>query len=413
MNNRIKSSYIGKLWRTVLACALIVWLAYGLRFSTFNMLAVSITEDLGIARSAFTLSITFRYLTAFVLSLAFGRLIGKLGIMKCLVIGLITTAAGEYIFSVGSSLPVFYIAGAVSGIGYALASNPIAVLIVNKRFVNHRGLIMGATSAVSGLGQALFNPVVGLLATHWGWRSVYLCSTAIVLFFGLIIVFFLRADEKYCLTGDCTPEGDNGASRQGLELGQIVRSVKFWFLMLTGFLIGVAATGSYLIFPSHAQQDGLSLLFVTSVLGITMPIGNIVGKLLFGALADRWGAGRAALLPFGANIVGVVAAVFMAPSLAPIAVVASLGIGFGISAPNLVPSLWVSELFGQKNSASILGYLMAFVMVGSAVTMPFSNLLFEKAGSYAPALVVHAVSLAVILIINLAVMNKKAKRPSI
>jgi MFS family permease len=195
-----------------------------------------------------------------------------------------------------------------------------------------------------------------------------------------------------------------------MDMRQIVRSVRFWFLMLTGFLIGVAATGSYLIFPSHAQQDGLSLLFVTSVLGVTMPLGNIIGKLIFGALTDRWGAGRAALIPFGANLVGVVAAVFMAPSAAPLAVVASLGIGFGISAPNLVPSLWVSELFGRKNSASILGYLMAFIMAGNAVTMPFSNLLFEKASSYAPALFVHAVSLGVILILNLSVLSRKSKR---
>ena len=408
MKNRFE--YIGKLWRTVLACALIVWLAYGLRFSTFNMLAVSITDDLGIARSSFTLSITFRYLTAFLLSLVFGRIIEKLGIMKCLIIGLITTAVGEYLFSVGSTLPVFYLAGAVSGIGYALASNPVAVLIVNKRFVSHRGLIMGATSAVSGLGQALFNPVVGLLATQWGWRSVYLCSTAIVLFFGLIIVFFLRADEKYCLSGDCTTESANGMDKKGLEVGQIVRTVQFWFLMLTGILIGIAATGSYLIFPSHAQQDGLSLLFVTSVLGVTMPLGNIIGKLVFGTLADRWGAGRAALIPFGANLIGVLAAVFMEPSIAPLAIVASIGIGFGISAPNLVPSLWISELFGQKSSASILGYMMACVMIGSAVAMPFSNLLFEKAESYTPALVVHAVSITVILIINLSILSRKSKR---
>ncbi len=410
MKDSFKVSYIGKLWRTVLACALIVWLAYGLRFSTFNMLAVSITEDLEISRSAFTLSITFRYITAFLLSLAFGRIIEKFGIMICLIIGLLTTAVGEYIFSIGNTLPVFYIAGAVSGIGYALASNPVAVLIVNKRFASHRGIIMGATSAVSGLGQALFNPVVGFLATSWGWRSVYLCSMAIVLFFGFLIVFFLRADEKYCMTGDCSQEDGGGKDKQGLEVGQIVRSVRFWFLMVTGFLIGIAATGSYLIFPSHAQQDGLSLLFVTSVLGVTMPIGNIVGKLVFGAFTDRWGAGRAATIIFGANLVGVLAAVFMEPSLTPIAVVASLGIGIGISAPNLVPSLWVTELFGQKNSASILGYLMAAVVVGSAATMPFSNLLFESAGSYTPALIVHTACLTVILIINLTILGRKARQ---
>ena len=172
---------------------------------------------------------------------------------------------------------------------------------------------MGSTSAVSGLGQALFNPIVGLLATRWGWRSVYLCSMAIVLFFGLIIIFFLRADEKHCRTGDCDEEGASDFDSQGMEVRQIVRTVRFWFLMLTGFLIGIAATGSYLIFPSHAQQDGLSLLFVTSVLGVTMPLGNIVGKLVFGALTDRWGAGRAALIPFGANLIGVVAAVLMDP----------------------------------------------------------------------------------------------------
>jgi hypothetical protein len=42
--------------------------------------------------------------------------------------------------------------------------------------------------------------------------------------------------------------------------------------------------------------------------------------------------------------------------------------------------------------------------------MPFSNLLFEKAGSYAPALIVHAVSLTAILVINLTLLRVKSKR---
>lgn len=402
-------AYIGRYWRTVVACALIVWLAYGLRFSTFNMLVIKITDDLHIARSAFTLSITFRYLTAFLLSLAFGRLVHRFGIMACLIIGLTTTAIGEYMFSIGNSLPVFYAAGAVSGIGYALASSPAAVLFVNKKFVYYRGLIMGTTSAVSGLGQALFNPVVGQLAVRWGWRSVYLCSTGVALVVGFVIVLFLRADEKVCVNGECLRNPDLTTNKLGMDISHVVRTPQFWTLMLTGLFIGVAATGSYLIFPSHAQQDGFSLLFTTSVLGLSVPIGNILGKLVFGATTDRLGAGRAAVIPFGANLIGVVIAIFMSPSIVPAAVVASLGIGFGISAPNLVPSLWVAELFGEKNTASILGYMTAFVMAGSAAAMPLANLMFEQSGSYTSALTLQAILLGAILLMTLTVLRLKVK----
>ncbi len=407
MNNPLKNPQIRTLWKTVLGCAILVWIAYGLRFSTFNMLAVRITDDLGIARSAFTLSITFRFIAAFLISLVFGKLVARLGIPACLMIGLAATAIGEFIFSRGSSLPVFYLAGTVSGIGYALASNPLAVLIVNRRFDTGRGLIMGATSAVSGLGQALFNPVVGLLATSWGWRSVYLCSTVLVFVFGILIVMLLRADERYCDAGGCDLDIKSDAHAPGLTAREAARTPQFWFLLLTALFIGIAASGSYLIFPSHAQQDGLSLLFVTSVIGVSMPVGNIVGKLIFGASTDRLGAGRAALIPFGANLIGLIAALIMAPQYAIIAVVASVGIGFGISAPNLVPSLWVSDLFGRKDAATILGYVMAMVMVGSAAAMPLANLIFERAGSYDPALRLQAVLVGAILLMTLTVLRKK------
>lgn len=406
---RNKGAFTGRYWRTIVACALIVWLAYGLRFSTFNMLAVSITNDLHITRSAFSLSISFRYLTAFLLSLAFGHLVDKLGIMKCLLIGLASTAAGEYIFSIGRSLPVFYAGGAVSGIGYALASSPAAVLFVNKRFITNRGLIMGTTSAVSGLGQALFNPVVGALALRWGWRSVYLCSTAIAIVVGLAIVLFLRVDEKNCVSGACMRDPDTTRNKAGLDISRVIKTPQFWALMLTGLFIGIAATGSYLIFPSHAQQDGFSLLFVTAVLGITVPVGNIVGKLVFGATTDKLGAGRAAIIPFGTNLIGVIAAIFMAPTLVPVAVIASLGIGFGISAPNLVPSLWVTELFGEKNSHSLLGFMTAFVMAGSAAAMPIANLLFEQSGSYTSALTLEAILIGAIVLMTLTILQKKIK----
>ena len=99
----------------------------------------------------------------------------------------------------------------------------------------------------------------------------------------------------------------------------------------------------------------------------------------------------------------------MEPSVSVLAVVASFGIGFGISAPNLVPALWVTELFGHKSSATVLGYVMAAVMVGNAAAMPFATLLYERSGSYTSTLLIHTVLLAAIIVINLMVFQKKAK----
>lgn len=397
-------------WRVIVACALTMWLAYGMRMCTISLLTGTITEDLMISRGLFSFTTTFRYMTGFVINLLFGKILRRFGTRNVLITGFLFTSLGELLYSFSSVLPMFYLAGAISGMGVGFASAPIVALIVGDHFTVGKGTILGLTSAFSGLGAAIFNPVVGVVTDRLNWRAGFYLSTAISAVVGMCVILLINAHEKRMRRPGAVSEAENKAiesERAGMTIAEAKRALQYVALLAVGVLLGIATNSGYTNFPAHLGDAGFDFLFVSSVAAVVLSVFNSLGKIIFGALNDRLGVGRAAMIPLVMTMLGGIFAILAAPSAAYLAVFAAVGLGFGICTNTIIPSLWVTGIFGQKESASIMGYVSAMIMLGSAVGMPLSNLLFDASGSYMVSYIINVVLMGIVILLNVTQLGTK------
>ncbi len=398
-----------KGWRIIIAAALIMWLAYGMRMCTITLLTKNITEELGIARGPFSFFTTFRYMMGFAVNLFFGKIIRRYGVRNVLAAGFLFTSIGELLYGFSSTLPMFYFAGAISGAGSGLAGASAVALIVGDHFASGRGTILGITSAFSGIGAAFFNPVVGIVTGSFGWRPSFYLSTIVSAIAGGSVLFLMRSHER-----KIGKEGVHGsdvsgqmAEKVGIPLADARRMPAFSLLMLTGILLGMSTASGYLNYPAHLTDTGFDFLFVSSVAAVVLSIFNSLGKIIFGALNDRFGIGKSATVPLAMTALGMAAAIYASPESVWLAIFAGVGLGFGICANTIVPPFWVSGVFGTKDSATIMGYTSAMILLGSAVGMPLSNWLFDLTGDYGISYFVFMIMILIVLVLNLTVLGNK------
>ena len=182
----------------------------------------------------------------------------------------------------GSPWALLVAFGLVGGIGNGGMSMPLVSAAVAGYFQRRRGLATGVALAGGSGGQLLVMPVLGVLLVGVGWRSTYL------IFGGAILVLAPLAWLLFRQRPPFTPPalsvmGDRFMDRvRGLLRDRV-------FLLLLGcfFLCGLTTTGVVDVhFLPYAAACGFPLFESTLAYGV-LGVGNLLGLILFGWLADK------------------------------------------------------------------------------------------------------------------------------
>lgn len=129
--------------------------------------------------------------SAFTLMLAIslpltGWLGDRFGRKRVLVAALALMCVAQVAASLAPSLPFLIVMRALQGLGCS-AIPPLVMGILMVVFPESRGRLMGAWAAANGVGQAIGPPVGGLLADHFGWRSVFVV-VAVLSLIALVVI---------------------------------------------------------------------------------------------------------------------------------------------------------------------------------------------------------------------------------
>ena len=78
--------------------------------------------------------------------------------------------------------PWHYVAtwGVISGVGSGAVAMVLGATVVNRWFVERRGLMMGLLSASAATGSLIFLPGMAAVAEAGGWRPVVLAVAAVM-----------------------------------------------------------------------------------------------------------------------------------------------------------------------------------------------------------------------------------------
>ncbi len=390
---------------------IMVFFVMGFNSSMKSTYLKAITEQLELKRSIFSLNETFRYFATAMLNLFFGRQIARYGARKLIAGGFICMILYCIISAIGTTYVHFFIASFFFGCGLAWTTTTIVGVLVEKWFTNGKGTVMGIILAANGIGGATAEQIVtriiyGLKAdlpvSEARWRLGYWVTAAILVVVGIFAVSFIRNTPEEMgiepLGKNAVVKKKRGADWVGFEMEDIKKKKYFYVAAVCIFITGFCLNTFNGYSKPHMQDVGLANDFISIVFS-AHAIVLTLSKILAGISFDKFGIRFTFAYCSVAAIVSLMALTFLNSQSTIAPFISGILSSIALPLETILIPLLVSEMFGKKCHAKIMGYFLGINTFGYAAGAPFVNIFFDIYGSYRQVFAIFCVVLAVNLIV--------------
>lgn len=358
---------------------------------SFGLFLAPLSAEFGGGRAAVSLAATVNLLLFGLTQPLFGRLIDTRGPRRVMVIGLGLMALGTLGSASATALwqvDVWY--GVFTGAGATAAGVLTISVLVLRWFSENRGTALTLISTGASLGQALFYQLAAVLILTLGWRMTYVVFAALVLALVPACLWLVRNDPPGVAGTPLRPREEAPAT-----LGAAMRGATF--SLVAGAYLACGFTDFMITthLPALAVDVGLTPAVGARALSV-LALGNVVGLLLAGRLADRVGNRLTLGAVYAVRALALTSLAFVAgqPSLYGFAFV--FGLTFFTTAP--LTAAFVGELYGLAMTGRVFGALGLIHHLAGALGAWMAGAMFDWRASYLPvfllgALVVYAAAL--------------------
>src|SRR3954468_19846473 len=166
-----------------LAVTFLVLLAAAAVRATPSVLFLPLEQEFGWSRSTVSLAVSVNILLYGLVGPFAGALMQRLGVRRTTIIALTLLAAGVSLATlVRQPWQLVLLWGGVVGTGSGMAALVLGATIVNRWFVERRGLAMGILTASTATGQLIFLPLLASVIERHGWRfGIFIVAAAAAL----------------------------------------------------------------------------------------------------------------------------------------------------------------------------------------------------------------------------------------
>ncbi|WIY76936.1 MFS transporter [Streptomyces anulatus] len=255
-------------------------------------------------------------------------LMDRIGVRRVVMGALLLVAAGALLTGVMTrpwQLVAYW--GVLIGLGSGCLTMTFAAGITARWFDRRRGLVTGALSSSSHLGQLLFLPLLAWSVGCFGWRPPVVTLALVALAVAALVFLLLRdhpADvgvEPYGAR-EFVPRPPPVPGAAGRALRVLLRAARtgpFWLLAGTFALCGASTNGiMWSNWAPAAHDHGMRATTAASLLSL-VGIFSALGALLAGWLTDRFDPRRLLTVCFAVRALTLLALplVFAAEVTAP------------------------------------------------------------------------------------------------
>ncbi len=393
-------------WAVLLTGALVLFVGGGSRFA-IGLALKPMETDLGSGRSLIGVAVGLFQLVSAIALFVSGRLADRIDVTRVLVGGIALAALGIGLLAwVTEPWHVVVLYGGLFALGNGMASViPVGVL-VTRHFPDRAGLANAISLAGLALGQLVMMYVLAPVLAAVGWRAVF--GWIGIMHLAVVPLLILTVGRAATRPGRQPVEAQETADNAGataarpqhapLSVRAAMRTHQFWLLIAVYAICGF---GDFLVSThvvAFAQDRGVDALFAGRLLAY-MGLAALVGVLLAGASADRFGPVLATALCFELRI-ALFAAVLTDQSLPVVTAFALVfGATFLVTAPLTV--VFVRNHFGSRNLGALTGLITMVHHIFGGLGAWIGATLFDARGSYdlvlAMMLATSVIALALIL----------------
>lgn len=384
-----------KHWIVLAVCCGLAAASIGVSINSSGVFYTPVSKSLGIMRGTFSMHMTIFSLVTAIGALCVPKIMKKVSykILLSVSVGLavLSTAAMAY----ATTVPVFYILGAVRGLTTGMFSIVPLTMIINNWFEKKHGLATSIVFGFSGLAGSICSPILSSCIETWGWQSGYLMKAAILLGLCLPAVLYPFHIE---------PQED-GVMPYGFEEKQEVSfrshtpsfhfmTVAFISFFIFGFLCSCITSVTQHL-PGYGESIGYNVSIGAMLLSAGM-VGNIISKLIIGVLSDAVGAIKATITMIIANVLGIVLLIIGSSSWLLILGAFLFGSCYSIGAVSL--PLLTKYFFGVEHYATVFPTISFASNLGAAISLSMVGYIYDFFGSYVYALVIALVMIGMCVI---------------
>ena len=324
------------------------------------ILAVPISDSLGVATETFFWAFTIALLVAAFLGPRVGKAIDRLGGRRVLPFGSIAFMLGLSVLAASTSVEMLFVAWALIGVGAAMGNYDAAFATVVTFFGDKSNKIIAGITVFVGLSSTISWPLNAWVIENFSWQWAVMvwafANLVISLPLNLTIPRLHRLEPQ-------EPQSNNlGVKRRRIRIDLLIVVFAVMFA-LEGFMVASVNTILPFLLTELGASVGLAL-FAAAILGPS----QVLARLLLVALGKIMTPMRVAALAMLSHPLGVILVlVFGVDALVPFVVLQGIAVGLDPFIRGTLPLLFFGpEQFGERQ-----GYIMLF----SKLVVAFSPLL--------------------------------------
>jgi len=377
-------------WWVVAAGFVIFFFSFGGPTYSMSLLYNEVIAEFGWTRAEATGIYAWKGITGAVVAIfLIGPAVQRFGLKPVFLTVLTVQALGFFTLLNVSSIPTYFLAGFLIGLGQGAVLLCIK-LLVSRWFIRNVGFAGAMALVGSSAGGVIFPAVIAQLIPEIGWRTTYALIGVAILAISVPLVVFTRQSptEEDLLpeTGSAKGAAPNAqlvaatrAADLPLTYRALVAKPMFWAIMVGIFIIAGVDQGLFQNMQLYfVQEVGLSRETAAWLLSLTALIG-LLAKFIAGKFFDAYSVKGIAF--WYLLIGGMVLLAFTVSSLwTAIIFVCVLGLvhgGLVCEGPVLA-----KHVFGPGNMDKVLPIVTGCFALGSSagpITLAF---IFDRTGHY-------------------------------
>jgi len=369
-------------WVIAFGGMVVLMVSNGLIISGITAFDESVINEFGWARGDLKFRDLITLLLTGLVAPFIGVLIDRLGVRLLLIVGALLLSGAYFAYSQIASLTHIYLIHLVFAAVLVACGLNVAVIMVSRWFVTHRGTAIGIALVGTSLGGVLFPPLItGLIAQH-GWRETFQLIALAPIALLMIGIFLARSPQEWGMQPlgsgsagtDARAQGDSG----DLTLRQSLRTTSFWALATVASLTFYCMLGVISSLRLHLQDLGADPAAASKGFAWMMTMA-LIGKFLFGFLADRLNQ----RVVFLCNLLVMMGGAFLLASMQPTWTFWATTL-FGLGWGGLYTMLQIQAVnnFGLSHAGKILGVITLLDATSGGIGSWLTNQLFARHQSY-------------------------------
>lgn len=383
-------------WLVAIACFLASMAVFGTSYA-FGVFYEAFIETFTVSRTSMAAAFGLQTALLYVVGVGAGQLVDAYGQRRVaagsgavLTVGLCLTALAR---TYAELLVAF---GVVSAVGMA-GLYVVGYASIPLWFERRRGAAAGLASAGLGLGLVVVPPITNRLIAAFGWRAaMFALAGAVGVVCALLALLFadqpgdVGADPSVEFGGDDQTgsaeraAGDPTSRDRPTNVRDVLSSTPF-LLVFVGWTLLFAPL--YVVL-SHVVLHATAVGFgrAVGVLSITIVGVTTTGaRVVVGVLSDRFG--RTTTFAASGALLGIATMALVAAPTATVylEIFAVFGVAYGGCGGLLGPV--IADLFGEERLNTLFAAASLSLAVAGLTAPPVAGFLFERLGSYTPALI--------------------------